>query len=117
MIELKKAVESDKDRRDEAIQQTCITEDGFWYELHNQAKTIYQVTQDMVGFHEATLGKKQPSDDYISHWDNLVGNNEQLANLVNHLAKNVQKHNESTDRTGFYPDDNTPPETLNIINT
>jgi len=99
MIELKKAVEADMDRMDEVIQQTCVTEDGFWYELHNQARTIYQVTQDMVGLHEATLGKKQPSDKYISCWDNLIGNNGQLAELVNHLAKNVRTHNESTDRT------------------
>ena len=116
MIELKKAVESDMDRRDEAIQHTCVTEDGFWYELHNQARTIYQVIQDMVGLYEATLSKKQPSDEYIKHWDNLVGNNEQIATLVDHLHKNVQQNSTSADRTGFYPDVKTAPETPKNIN-
>jgi len=35
LVEMKRAIESDMDRRDEAIQQNCVTEDTFWYELHN----------------------------------------------------------------------------------
>jgi len=112
MVELKKAVESDMDRRDEAIHLNYATEDVFWHELHNQLNGIYNAIQDMSGLHEATLGKKQPSDKYIEHWDNLVGHNQHLANVLNHLFKNVQLNKSAMDRTGFYPDDQTEPETL-----
>ena len=99
LVEMKKAIESDMERRDEAIQQNYVTEDTIWYELHNQAATIYQAFQDMVGLHEAALGKKQPSDDCIKHWENLVGNNELFANLLNQLSRNRRKSNNSTDLT------------------
>ena len=112
MIELKKAVESDMDRRDEAIHLNYVTEDTFWYKLHNQAKTFYDAIQHLIGLHEAMLGKKQPSDTYIKHWDNLVGKNEYTAILVNHLSKNAQQAETSTNRAGFNPDAQTAPDPI-----
>jgi len=96
LLEMKTAIETDMDRRDEAISESYITAELFWSETHSIVKTMADIFQQMCGLHTAAMGKRQPPEAYIESWNSCAEHEKELIETLKHLARNKERFKSSS---------------------